>query len=297
MWKPTLLIFSLVHLVVSPLWAQEPSEGKPPAPLSMPITGLGRQTPERLLKMPAVQKDIKLSPAQLKQLKALQEKATQAYKENNEKSQALLAQLNENSDPEEVQALRQQSRLSMREISAQVDQANLALLDRNQRERLNQLRLQLEGPLAFIDPPLQERLNLSPEQLDQIGEVIVQGREQLSQIRERGQQTLSRGFLPKSEDIPAGSKEAKPARKPSLKNEDVPPRPEEVKTPKAQDGRTVRMIDPSKIDGLRSSLNDLSKQADQNRGAMILRIEKILTKRQRATYQKLLGAPFDVTWK
>ncbi len=297
MWKPTLLIFSLVHLVVSPLWAQEPSEGKPPAPLSMPQTGLGRKTPERLLEMPAVQKDIKLSPAQLKQLKALQEKATQAYKENNETSQALLAQLNENSDPEEVQALRKQSRLSMREISAQVDQANLALLDRNQRERLNQLRLQLEGPLAFIDPPLPERLNLSPEQLDQIGEVIVQGREQLSQISERGQQTLRNGLLTKSEDTPAGSKEAKTARKPALKNEDVPPRPEEVKTEKTKDGRPIRMIDPSKIEGMRSSLNDLSKQAERTRGAMILRIEKILTKRQRATYQKLLGAPFDVTWK
>jgi hypothetical protein len=53
---------------------------------------------------------------------------------------------------------------------------------------MSQIKLQTDGPLAFFQPEVQSKLNLDPFQIEAIGELVSQGREE---IRKAGLVTLS----------------------------------------------------------------------------------------------------------
>jgi beta-lactamase regulating signal transducer with metallopeptidase domain len=94
----------------------------------------------------------------------------------------------------------------LQEIDAVADGAILQVMDRRQKARMSQIKLQVEGPLAFFQPEVQSKLNLNPSQIEAIGELVTRGREE---IRKAGLVTLS-------------PSEAEAAKTTGLKSDDAP---------------------------------------------------------------------------
>jgi beta-lactamase regulating signal transducer with metallopeptidase domain len=76
----------------------------------------------------------------------------------------------------------------LQEIDAVAEGAILEVMDRRQKARMAQIKLQVEGPLAFLKPEVQSKLNLDSFQIEAIGELVTQGREE---IRKAGLVRLS----------------------------------------------------------------------------------------------------------
>jgi hypothetical protein len=136
-----------------------------------------------------------------------------------------------------------------------------------QWERLDQIQLQAQGPLAFdrpmigpasamwyAGPPLAERLKLSDDQVKRIRAIVEEGGKDISQA----------AGVP----IPLDPKD-----KPKL---------EEIR--KYVEGAEFRAAREKATQAGREALTAVTR-----------RVEEILTDAQRQEYHKLLGAPFDVT--
>jgi hypothetical protein len=140
----------------------------------------------------------------------------------------------------------------LQEIDAVAEGAILQIMDRRQKARMSQIKLQTEGPLAFFQPEVQSKLNLDPFQIEAIGELVTQGREE----------TRKAGLVM----VSASEAEA------------------------------------AKTTGLNPDANRLQERmAESRRSALkagratMQGIGKLLSKRQRATYQAMLGEAYDVT--
>ena len=141
-----------------------------------------RHSESLLLRNPEVEKELKITPEQKSQLAAVNtererwfERATREFQQGKQK----LA--DNGAGPDQVQALaRQQSELAQ-ERREDFDAALVKVLSAKQRERLAQIKLQAEGPMAFTRPEIQQRLNMDEEQVAMIGEIVAEGRAALSQ--------------------------------------------------------------------------------------------------------------------
>lgn len=67
----------------------------------------------------------------------------------------------------------------LQQIDAVADDAVLGIMDRRQKARMQQIKLQMDGPLAFLRPEVQTKLNLDLFQIQAIGELVTQGREEI----------------------------------------------------------------------------------------------------------------------
>jgi hypothetical protein len=200
-----------------------------------------------LLNMPSVQRELKLTPAQIKEKEAItqraMEKTQQARRET--KNTALF---------------REQARKIMEEAVA----AGKATFTPEQIERLDQIQLQAQGPLAFhleadsptahVGPPLAERLKLSDDQARRIRSLAEQGETDISQAA---------GF-PLALDSKDGPVTSEAIRKLVAGAEF-----QDAKQKAKKDARTVWET-------------------------TIRQIEQVLTPEQQQAYHKLLGKPFDL---
>jgi hypothetical protein len=137
----------------------------------------------------------------------------------------------------------------LQQIDAVAGDAMLQMMDRRQKARMSQIKLQTDGPLAFFQPEVQSKLNLDPFQIEAITELVTQGREE---IKKAGMVAL-------------------------------------------------RPSDADK-NGVYAETNDLKeKMAKSRRSALkagrttMQGIAKLLSKKQLATYQTMLGDAYDVT--
>jgi hypothetical protein len=64
---------------------------------------------------------------------------------------------------------------------------NTVFTDPQVRQRFNQLNWQFQGPMAFNDPAIQQQLNLTPAQQQQLRQLAMQWRQQLNQFQVAGQ--------------------------------------------------------------------------------------------------------------
>src|SRR5260370_25911256 len=81
----------------------------------------------------------------------------------------------EQPDPQvlqELQPLQAALRGALDRLTAQTEAAALKVLTAEQRRRFAGIQLQAEGPLAFTHPEIHQRLNLSPDQVEAIGEIV-----------------------------------------------------------------------------------------------------------------------------
>ena len=171
----------------------------------------------------------------------------------------------ENKDRQKLQA-------ALADASREARTAIQAVFKPEQWERLDQIQLQAQGPLAFArpengpwaamaytGPPLAERLKLSDDQLKRIRTIAQQADQEIQ----------------KAASFPI-----------ALDAKTKPPSKEEIHKLRRQPG-----IQGGQAEG--------PPGGQGRRAAVIRRIEDVLTEPQREAYHKLIGAPFDfsrLTW-
>jgi hypothetical protein len=144
--------------------AQAPDGGRSPLADADGMMGPGgdNANPLTIALAPAVQSELKLTEAQKTKVYAV---AKQVGQRTRETFRGLL--LGGNANP---QALLM-ARANMRR---EIDQSLARVLDKKQRERLNQIVMRAEGPMAVARPEVADKLNLTPDQVTEVQAVMVQ---------------------------------------------------------------------------------------------------------------------------
>jgi hypothetical protein len=142
-----------------------------------------------------------------------------------------------------------------RGMIADLEAAKVRVLSPAQRARLEQIRLQAEGPAAFNRPEIQDRLNMSPEQAEEIKAIVSQGREQAVRVSA----------------LPPDLAEARLG----------------IQTAREREQLAQSKNFASGVEGARNLALGV-------REATMREIERSLTKRQRERYRRMLGEPFDL---
>jgi len=68
---------------------------------------------------------------------------------------------------------------AMQVIQQEIQAAVMEVLEPGQRERLDQIQLQLQGPEAFLLPDFQKRLGLTGDQVEKIRPIVEEGRAEM----------------------------------------------------------------------------------------------------------------------
>ena len=258
--------------------------------------GRGNQGPsmgsvERLVQIEAVQEDMKIDEKTKTKFKALAEQAGKKraqYRENIPKmavaaaaaanvaaAEAMAAQgitINPNANNNgggrggNNQMERQMMSQAMDALQVDVDAAFLRLLDKAQKVRVKQIALQQEGSRAFTnpDPEVVEKLVLTDEQLAEIGKV----NGELRITQRQGMMELASSFMPADDTNGGGPANNGRRGFPNLNN-----------------------LDPATRAKFDAAMQDFGTK---NTATSMAAIGKLLTKGQKATYNKMIGEPFDL---
>jgi hypothetical protein len=132
-----------------------------------------------VLKLAQVQNDLKLNAAQKARLKEVEEKYERARGQTRERYDEKRKSAMTNRDVQGLVAVNEDMKKKLTDHAQELDATLLKILDRDQGVRLNQIRYQAEGPEAFMRPEVQERLNLAPEQVEEIRAVVSEGKKGL----------------------------------------------------------------------------------------------------------------------
>lgn len=190
-------------------------------------------TPVTVLMSPAVQKELKLTDAQKNKVYQLSNESGQKQRDLGQAAQVKFlsgAPVN----PQELMAARDHLR-------GEIEQAIAGILDKKQRERMSQIVLQLEGPLAVSRPEIADQLNLNPRQRQAIQGTMLQ-----LQIAQRRLNMEAR-----------------------------------------RQAVMLAQLDPSQFGQVREQMAKLREMAVQQ-------ISKVVDKKQKANFAKMLGEPFDL---
>jgi Spy/CpxP family protein refolding chaperone len=133
------------------------------------------------------------------------------------------------------------------------------ILNPQQKTRLDQIALQIEGPVCLARPEIAERVGLGPEQLELVQEIVAQMR------TAQDQQWNSR-----LESINTAGPAA-----PALPKADSP-------------GSKDTTQPPDPVEKAHQEQVQIQDQA-------VRQIAKVLTRRQRGALNRLMGKPFDLT--
>jgi hypothetical protein len=203
---------------------------------------------EVLLGFEAVQDELKITDAQKKEQTAIEQADRQKFLKARREAKDL-AKFRETRD-----ALYKES-----------EAATLATLKPEQRERLDQIQIQAQGPLAFdrrdrgswgfVGLPLSERLKLTEDQAKRVRMIFEEGEKEIEKA----------ASFPIAIDTKSGPPTMESIRK-------------LVETPEFQTAK-----------------EKASKAGRDASTSVIHRIEEVLTDEQRTAYHKLLGKPFDLS--
>jgi hypothetical protein len=201
-----------------------------------------------LLGMESVHQDLGLTEAQKKELEEAEQRAIQK-----------MQQARQNAT--DRSGLRTARDAAFKEVQEVV----LAALKPEQRQRLDQIQLQAQGPLAFargeggpmafIGPPLSERLKLTSDQVQRI-----------SQIEQAGETEIQ-----KAASFPI-----------AVDTKNGPPSQETI----------GKLVDSPEFQATKKKAIQAGRDAT---AAVTKRIEAVLTDAQREAYHKMLGQAFDLS--
>jgi hypothetical protein len=241
------LVFGVVVNVA--VLAQAPSAAQAPSSYSLWEFGTIPRPAfkEVLLGNPAVQDELKITEAQKTatagKVQALRQKIQKARRENTDRAKFLEAR---NSVLKEIEA-------ALREN-----------LEPKQRERLDQIQLQSQGPLAFDrasrpalaaeGPDPIERLKLTDDQVKQVRAIAATGHAEIE----------------KAAEVPI-----------VLDPKDGAPTPESIK----------KLVQTQEFKAAKKKTREAARKAWDS---VIARIEQVLTESQRTAYREMLGPPFDL---
>jgi hypothetical protein len=240
----------VVGLVVSvAVLAQAPPSAQAPSSYSLWEFGTMPRPAfkEVLLGNPAVQAELKITEAQNKasfeKVQHLREKIQKARRELTEP--AKFAEARDS-------------------IFKEIEAAQRENLEPKQRERLDQIQLQSQGPLAFNrasipalateGPDPIDRLKLTDDQIKEIRAIATEGDAEIS----------------KAAELPI-----------VLDPKDGAPTPESIK----------KLVETEEFKATKKKTREAARKAWDS---VIARIERVLTESQRTTYREMLGPPFDL---
>jgi hypothetical protein len=235
-----------------------------------------------MINMPAVQKELKLTEDQAKAIRewsdGLRKRGESMFRRQAEAGNAADA-----NKPDRPQGPPQQggppNLLGMLEtittITREGESGLAKILDKKQRARLTQIALQMEGVSALARPEVAEAIYLMPEQVEQIQEILAEAK-----TRQIGH-FLTQGFAMRG-------------------RRDAPqPRPDQAKAdtskadPKADDPETQAKRRQADRERMRTEFTKFRDGSDQIQDAATMKILRVLAKKQRERFDKLLGEPFD----
>jgi len=127
------------------------------------IRDLGNDSPTTLCRWPQTRQEIKLTQKQWDELQRLAAERQKAVL-----NLAVQAEENNESPNLDPQAARRTNLELFQTIRRMENQDASRILTPSQIRRLNQIHLQIQGPLALADPEFQAYFNLSPEQRETI---------------------------------------------------------------------------------------------------------------------------------
>jgi hypothetical protein len=130
-----------------------------------------------LFQRPEVQTELKLTPTQKARWAELDQERQQASERQGQELRKSRQELGNPPDPQALAVLNESLRAIQADRQKQDEAILRKVLDRPQFTRLGEIQLQAEGPMAFTRHEIQERLNLGPDQVELIEEVVARGRE------------------------------------------------------------------------------------------------------------------------
>jgi hypothetical protein len=219
------------------------------------LAGPGDSLRLTLLRIPEIQKELKLSADQRDKIARIAEQTKEAKKQvetdhgkSKEKGKPKAV------DPaakEQESLAREALNAELEDMERQTDRRVNAVLDSSQRTRMTQIVLRVEGPSAFLRPDLIDALNLGPAQVEAIREILNGMNTAADQYKDAQKRAFDLAKSSGESDLEKIGKEQ-------------------------QKGQT------------RAYAYKLSKQ-------VMPEIIRQLDRRQRDRYTKLLGPPFDPT--
>jgi hypothetical protein len=145
-----------------------------------------------LFDKPAVQEELKISPSQLQRWRQVVEEQDRDTRIP-DMLKAIREELKMNPDPELEEERMAQLRAVQTTIRKEYEAKLTKVLDSRQRDRLGEIQLQAEGPMAFTRPAIQERLNLDPFHIAAIQEIVSEGRQAMTKASEVPNEVFPRG--------------------------------------------------------------------------------------------------------
>ncbi len=202
-----------------------------------------------LLERETVQEELKMNDFQKKERAAIHEK----YRQKLEHARRGLREMGKLLDLQ-------------KNFMKEEDAENAALLEPGQRERLDQILFQAQGPLAFAHADMADGTPFTGPQIGhRLKLTIEQGRRTRAILNAKREEIRRSASFPITLDVKDGQTETEAIAK-------------LVDTPEFQRG---------KKDAIRAGIN--------SRAGVIRLIEEILTEEQRTAYQRMLGEAFDLS--
>jgi hypothetical protein len=185
--------------------------------------GGGQSSPLMILLAPSVQKELKLSDEQKTKVYSFAKTANQ----KNREMMQTMAMGGGNANPQMMME-------GWMKLRQETDQSIAGILDAKQKERLDQIALRAEGPLAVARPEIAQKVGLNDNQKQYVQEIMMQMRQELMM--------------------------------------------------QIQQARAAGQFDPSQVRPLAAQLRTGAEQE----------LGKVLDKKQKAAFNKMLGTPFDL---
>ncbi len=232
--------------------------------VSFPLVSYSRYA--LLTKHPEVLDELEMSTPQREEIKKRYEEISH---QASEIAQSLRPRVAQKVDPALWSEMMKPAHLASVNFVLSSEGLFLKILDRDQRRRLEEIHLQVEGPMAFLRPEFQLRLNMSPEQVELVTNMVQDATELAFQ------KTVAANEI-------ASAARAKDRRdNPQLNPE-----------PKNKKDWTEPVYSQTGKDAIKSIVKAKVKDNLELRGYLDREIAKVLTKVQRENYKKLLGRPF-----
>jgi hypothetical protein len=248
-------------------------------------TGSGPVSLITLVTQAPVQKELKLTDAQSQKIGKIDEQ----LKEKAEQTRNLMAPKPDQGggpqffNPEMARAGMEEMKQAIQALHSEADVVVLRELQRKQRTRLEQIKLQADGPLAFERPEVLEQLNLQAPQIELIAAILADGRGQMEQSAGPMMRVAGPGGGPGFGPGP-GAGDGKRAAA-GAGSEGAPSAPQDLKK---------KFSSKEFQDQLKAQFEKRRKETQSVRERMMQAIGQVLTRGQRASYRKLLGEPFDL---
>lgn len=145
----------------------------------------------------------------------------------------------------------------------ETDTALAKILTKPQRDRILQIQLQQEGPMAVTKPEMQKKLNMSQLQIEQIAMIVDERQQSQRDLFTQGQGRMSQFQTPEGRfDFQA------------------------MRTKMEQDPQFKAEMDKNR--------EMMTQQSSQIQSQSIAMIGKTLSKKQHQNFQKMQGPPFDL---